>query len=129
MRRYRLYRRKQQVLSIQIQQVERRLLSHQQAIAVQTATLIDKTQQQLSTPVNLLLASGVGFMIGELTKNQTNYRGAGSPLKTALHLVTSAQHLYAALPLIWLLKSFRQPYPSSPLASPQFQATAYDQSQ
>jgi len=130
MTRYRLYRRKQQALAAQIQQVERQLLNHQQAIAVQTAALIDETQQQLSTPANLLLAGGIGFILGEITKNQTNCRGtmSRSPLKTALNLVTSAQHLYAALPLIWLLKSFRQPCSPSTLAVPQYQTTDYGQS-
>jgi hypothetical protein len=66
----------------------------------------------------LLLAGGIGFIIGELTKRQTtNNRDTTNkqltaettPLRTALNLFTSVHTLYTALPIAWIIKSFHQP--------------------
>ena len=105
-------------LSAQIKDAECQVLKRQQEVGVRTSTLIQKIHQQMTAPATLLLAGGIGFIIGELTKRQTpNSRGSAdkprttktSPLTTALNLITSARTLYMALPIAWMMKSFNQP--------------------
>lgn len=105
-------------LTAQIRDAERQVLIRQRMVDVRTATLIRKIHQQMTAPATLLLAGGIGFIIGELTKRQTpNNRGTAdkpraaetTPLRTALKLMTSFHTLYTALPLAWIIKSFHQP--------------------
>ncbi|MGR8981498.1 MAG: hypothetical protein ACU84H_15610 [Gammaproteobacteria bacterium] len=66
----------------------------------------------MTAPATLLLAGGIGFILGEITKRQPpRFRGAAgtTPISSALNLVTSVHTLFRALPLVWLMKSFRQP--------------------
>ncbi|MGZ8223300.1 MAG: hypothetical protein ACXWT0_16795, partial [Methylobacter sp.] len=58
-------------LTAQIRDAERQVLNRQRGIGVRTATLVRKTHQQMTAPESLLLAGGIGFIIGELTKRQT----------------------------------------------------------
>lgn len=125
-------------LTTQIKDVEQQVLDRQRKVGIRTAMLIRKTYQQMTDPVTLLLASGIGFIIGELTKRcPQKLRGAASkphaaettPLKTALSLITSARTLYTALPLAWMMKSYyHQPGRASAQASkPQLRpAAAYE---
>ena len=80
-------------------------------------TLVRNIYQQVTAPATLLLAGGIGFILGELTRRQTTQsRGAAdklrttetTPLRTALNLMTSIHALYTALPLAWLMKTFYQ---------------------
>jgi len=68
-------------------------------------------------PGTLLLASGIGFIFGELTKRQSPRPGDSadkskaaetSPFITALSLITTARALYMALPIGWIMKSSKQ---------------------
>ncbi len=108
---------KPKTLAVQIRDTERQLLSRQQEIDIRTATLIRKIHRQLATPTTLLLAGGIGFIIGELTKRHpTTFRSSAlrphtagtSPLRIALNLITSARTLYTALPIAWMMKSYYQ---------------------
>lgn len=109
---------KSKSLNAQIRDAERRVLNRQQAIDVRTATLIQTIHQQTIAPATLLLAVGIGFILGELTKPPKKFRSittnkppttTTTPLKTALNLMSSARTLYATiLPLVWMLKSFPQ---------------------
>jgi len=114
---YLLKRNKSKSLRTQIRNVERELLNRQQMTGVRTATLVRKIQQQMTAPATLLLAGGIGFILGELTQCQTaKSRGAAdklrttetTPLRTGLNLITSIHALYTALPLAWMMKSFHQ---------------------
>jgi 2-phosphoglycerate kinase len=114
---YLLKRNKSKSLRTQIRNVERELLNRQQRTGVRTATLVRKIQQQMTAPATLLLAGGIGFILGELTQRQTaKSRGAAdklrttetTPLRTGLNLITSIHTLYTALPLAWMMKSFHQ---------------------
>lgn len=105
-------------LSAQIKDAEQQVLNRKRRVDISTATLVRKIQQQMTAPSTFLLAGGVGFLLGEITKREpTKIRGATdkphavetSPLKTALSLVTSIQTLYTALPLAWIIKTFQQP--------------------
>jgi len=105
-------------LATQIRDAERQVLQRQLRVGVRTDGLVRKIHRQMTAPATLLLAGGVGFIIGELTKRQTpNSSGTAdksraaktSPLRTALSFMTSIHTLYTALPLAWLIKSFHQP--------------------
>ncbi|MDD2722832.1 MAG: hypothetical protein PHH59_02250 [Methylovulum sp.] len=69
--------------------------------------------QILTTPPNLLLACGIGFIIGELTKQfpATDENGNNgpanktTPFKITLNLFSSIQTLYTALPLVLMMTS------------------------
>ncbi len=109
---------KSKSLNAQIRDAERRVLNHQQAIDIRAATLIQTIHQQMIAPATLLLAVGIGFILGELTKPSQKFLGTitdkpptakTTPLRTALNLMSSARTLYATiLPLVWILKSFTQ---------------------
>jgi hypothetical protein len=130
---YLLKRNKSKSLTAQIRDAEREVWNRQRRVGVCTATLIQKIQQQMTAPANLLLAGGIGFILGELTQRQTaKSRGAAdkpraaetTPLMTALNLMTSVHTLYTALPLAWMMKSFYQPGKSGRAYERQFQPVA-----
>jgi hypothetical protein len=111
-------RNKSRSLTTQIREAEQQIVISQRGVGIRTATLIRKIHQQMTAPSTLLLAGGMGFLLGELTKRQTSSnRGAAgkqrttetSPLKTALNLMISLHTLYTALPIAWLIKSFQKP--------------------
>lgn len=58
-------------LTDQIKDAELQVLERQRMVIVRVDTLIHKTQQQLTAPASLLLAGGIGFVLGELTKNKS----------------------------------------------------------
>lgn len=101
-------------LADQIKHTERMRLIRQQKVSIQADKLAQDIYQEITAPGSLLLACGIGFIMGEFTKRQApKLRGAtGSttakttPLKSAMSLMTSAHTLYSALPLTLLIKSF-----------------------
>ena len=104
-------------LTVQIRDAEQEVLKRQQRICVRTATLVRKIHQQMTAPATLLLAGGIGFIIGEITKRQIpNSSGSAdkpraaetTPLRTVLNLMTSIHTLYTALPLAWMMRSFHK---------------------
>ncbi|MFZ2450185.1 MAG: hypothetical protein WAW36_06685 [Methylovulum miyakonense] len=118
-------RNKSRSLPAQIKDAERQILVRQGQVGLRANRLSQTILQQMTTPASLLLASGIGFIIGELTRQTSRCRAAAdkskdtktTPLKTALNLLSSIQTLYAALPLAWMVKSYyRQgaPGPQSP---------------
>ena len=108
---------KSRSLTAQIREAEQQIVIRQQGVGVRTATLIKKIHYEMTAPSTLLLAGGIGFIIGELTKRQTtsspdatNKRSTVqiSPVKTALNLITLVHSLYIALPVSWKSKLFYQ---------------------
>jgi hypothetical protein len=104
-------------LSAQIKHAEQQVLNRKRKISVGTTTLVRKMQQQMIAPTTFLLAAGVGFLIGEITKREPSKTRdttdkpntvETSPLRTALNLVTSIQTLYTALPIAWMINTFNQ---------------------
>lgn len=104
-------------LTAQIKYAEQQVLLHQRGIVVRTAGLNRKINQQLTAPASLILASGIGFILGEITRCQRpKLQASGnnsvvaetSPLNTALKLLISAHSLYTALPLAWIIQSFHK---------------------
>lgn len=121
-------------LTTQIEDAEQLVLDRQRKVGIRTAMLTRKSYRQITDPVTLLLAGGIGFIIGELTKRRPQklrggagkpYTAETTPLKTALNLITSAQTLYTALPLAWMMKSYYQPGPSAQAPKPQLSPAAY----
>jgi hypothetical protein len=119
---------KSRSLTAQIRAAEQQIVIRQQGVGVRTATLIKKIHQEITAPSTLLLAGGIGFIIGELTRRQTtNIRDSAnqqnttetSPLRTALNLITSVHTLYMALPIAWKVKFFGKPGTSSRQVSQQ----------
>jgi len=97
-------------MNAQIKNTEQHILNHQRAIDSRTEALAEKIQQQRVKPANLLLAASVGFIVGELTQcrcSKTSHPHATetSPLENALSLIGSVKTLYAALPLVLMIKS------------------------
>jgi hypothetical protein len=117
MRTWPLNRSQANSLATQIRDAERQAQDRQRIIKVRTDVLVRTIHQQMTAPTTLLLASGAGFLMGELTKRQpAKVDSSGhkigvsgiSPLKVALNLVTSIQTLYTALPIVWIMKTFVQ---------------------
>ena len=130
---YLLKRTKSKSLKAQIGAAERKLLNRQRRTGVRTATLVRKIQQQMTAPATLLLAGGIGFILGELTQCQTakprgaleEPRASGTiPLRITLNLMTLAHTLYMTLPLAWMMKFFHQPDVPGQVSERQFQQVA-----
>jgi hypothetical protein len=101
-------------LEDQIKDTERKRLIHEWKVNAQADKLVQDIHQQITAPGTLLLACGIGFIIGELSKRQapkskSPETAKKTPLKAAMSFITSAHTLYSALPLTWLIKSFYQP--------------------
>lgn len=120
-------------LTAQIRDAERQVLNRQRRVGVRTAMLVRKAHQQMTAPATLLLAGGIGFIIGELTKRQTlNDRSTAdkpctaqtTPLRTALNLMTTIHTLYTALPLALIIKSYHKPGATGQTSKRQFQPAA-----
>ncbi|MDD5461334.1 MAG: hypothetical protein PHG00_06840 [Methylococcales bacterium] len=106
---------KNKSLTAQIKDAERELLNHQQKFDVQSTMLIRTIHRQI-TPATPLLAAGIGFIIGELTRRHRPRAVPGKPRgtttdfwKTALNLMTSLNTLNTALPLDLIMKRIYQP--------------------
>ena len=112
---YQLKRNRRKSLTAQIAVVEKQVSSHQQAVSVRTSVLARKIRQQLTAPGSLLLAGGIGFIFGELTKScgpgDKSKASEASPVTTALNLVISLRTLYMALPVAWIMRTFKQRKP------------------
>jgi hypothetical protein len=97
-------------LNAQIKATERLILNRQQVVDRRTTMLTRTLYQQMTTPETLLLAAGIGFIVGELSKCRRStsdkpHTPQTTSLRTLLNLITSARALYAALPIAWLMKS------------------------
>jgi hypothetical protein len=112
-----------QSLTAQIRAAEQQVLHRQRAVGVCAAALARKLHQQMTAPATLLLAGGIGFIVGELTRHPSSASpgtadkrrpAETTPWRTALNLLASAHTLYTALPLAWLMKSSRPPGASRP---------------
>ena len=104
-------------LATQIKDAEQQVLNRKRKISVGTAKLARKMRQQMVAPTTFLFATGVGFLLGEITKREpskaqgttdTPRTVEASPLRIALNLMTSIQTLYTALPLAWMIKTFNE---------------------
>ncbi len=107
-------------LNAQIRNAERQVLKRRQSLGNRTTSLLENIHKQMTAPATLLLASGIGFIAGELSKcppprpaplpeptENTNV-SASMHLRHVLSFLLSAHTLYNALPIAWMTKSFQQ---------------------
>jgi hypothetical protein len=99
-------------LNRKIKDTEQQIGKRQRTINVRSKALAGELQQaMILTPAHLLLASGIGFILGELTRCRSveatddTQTGEISPLKVAFNLLSTAKTLYAALPLLLVISS------------------------
>ena len=120
-------------LATQIREAERQVSNRQRNVSASGATLARQIHQQMTTPTSLMLAGGIGFILGELTKRQTGKaqgtadktRSTAPPLTTAINFITSAYTLYTAvLPLAWMVKPPSQPCSQEPMPAQPYQPVA-----
>lgn len=98
-------------LAEQIKAVEHRIMSRQQGVHVRTDILVKDLHRQMTLPSTLLLAGGIGFIVGELTKRppKKERRFAArtdadvTPLKKAVNFMSLLRSFYQALPLVWIM--------------------------
>ena len=115
---YPINRRNSQSLKTQIKNAEQQIYKRRRSVSIRSSTLIRHIQLSITRPGALLLMSGIGFIIAELSKNPSP-KPAGSsqarphttPLMKAMNLVGLMRSLFSALSLVWLLKSY---YPLAP---------------
>jgi hypothetical protein len=108
-------------LAAQIKATERQIMDRQQGVDVRTNRLIKDLHQQMTKPATLLLAVGVGFIVGELTQpppkkerctTQSETAPAtppvtdSHPLKSAINFMSLAHTLYQLLPLTLIMNTF-----------------------
>jgi len=126
----RLFRSRAKSLAAQIRDAERRLSHHRGLVGIRAATLVQTIHEQMIAPASMLLAGGIGFILGEITLRPTpgpadsdgEVRAPeSSPLMTAMNLASSVRALYTALPLAWMIKSYREA--NSPERPPEDPAT------
>lgn len=99
-------------LSAQIREAEMQVLERQRTVIDCAGMLMQKTQQRMIAPSNLLLAGGIGFIIGELMKLRSSHSPshahakdsagtAGTPITgivlDALNMVNTISSLYTAV--------------------------------
>jgi hypothetical protein len=107
-------------LNAQIRYAERQLSTRRQMVGNRTKSLLGNIYKQMTAPATLVLASGIGFIAGELSHcppprpaplpgpAEHTQAATSTHLRTALSLLLSAHTLYNALPIAWLMKRFQQ---------------------
>jgi hypothetical protein len=121
-------------LTARIKAAERQLASRRLGLDARAAGLVRTIHQRMTSPTSLLLAGGIGFLTGELTRRRSSEPvgtadasgiAPKTPLKSAISLIAAAHTLYTALPVAWLMKSVhhaassgRPPEAQCPPASP-----------
>jgi hypothetical protein len=115
-------RRKQSAgsLNAQIRYAERQLATRRQLVGNRAKSLLGNIYKQMTAPATLVLASGIGFIAGELSNcppprpapspgpAENSQAATGMHLRSALSVLLSAHTLYNALPIAWLMKRFQQ---------------------
>ncbi|MBL8496842.1 hypothetical protein ABF87_06480 [Nitrosomonas sp. JL21] len=84
-------------LSAQIRETEAQVLECRENVKSCAGVLLQKTQQQMIAPSSLLLAGGMGFIIGELMKLKTSQRHGQGKDSAAQGNVPITQMLMDAL--------------------------------
>ncbi|TCV77426.1 hypothetical protein EDE11_12951 [Methylomonas methanica] len=107
-------------LNAQIRNAERQVLKRRQTLGNRTTSLLENIHKHMTAPATLVLASGIGFIAGELSKcpppspallpNPTENTNVSASiyLRNVLSFLLSAHTLYNALPVAWLTTRFQQ---------------------
>lgn len=116
---------KSESLNAQIMDAERQVSNRRQTVEIRTARLINDIHDQMTAPASLVLAGGIGFIVGELSKcrapklicntaDNPQVEADTTPLRAALSLAMTAHALYKALPISWLVNRFQQSTAAKP---------------
>lgn len=65
-----LQKQSQGSLAEQIEATEQRLLHRQQMLGIRRTLLTEGFRQQMTSPMALLIAGGIGFVVGDLTRRK-----------------------------------------------------------
>ncbi|MGJ0485221.1 MAG: hypothetical protein ACR65R_11950 [Methylomicrobium sp.] len=107
-------------IASQIEEAEHRIMLRQYRAHIHADRLLKDLQKEMTSATTLVLASEVGFILGELTKrpvkserktasqggNHTSHADEVSPLKEALDLGSLLAAIYQAVPLAWIVDTF-----------------------
>jgi hypothetical protein len=107
-------------LAAQIRETERQIMNRQQGVHIRTDRLVKDLHQQMTKPATLLLAVGVGFIVGEFTERPLPKKQCTTPsdnaaatpvteshpLKNAINFMSLANTLYQLLPLALIMNTF-----------------------
>lgn len=107
-------------LAAQIEETERQLMIRQRRAHIHADTLFRDLQKEMTSPTTLVVASEVGFILGELTRrpseserktanresDHASRADKASPLKEALDLGSLLAAIYQAVPLAWIVDTF-----------------------
>lgn len=104
-------------LKAQIRDTERRVLQREALVRLGKIKLIGNLHRQITSTASLMLAGGIGFMTGELSKCPKHQLSASAvnahstektPLRNAITLILMARTFYTSFPVTWLIKRFKQ---------------------
>jgi hypothetical protein len=104
-------------LKAQIRDTERRVLQREALVRLGKIKLIGNLHRQITSTASLMLAGGIGFMTGELSKCPKRRSSASAvnapstektPLRNAITLILMARTFYTSFPVTWLIKRFKQ---------------------
>jgi hypothetical protein len=101
-------RHKPASLIVQITQAELRVLHHRQLVGVCASKLGQDLREQLTSPAMLLLAGGLGFVAGHMTRHQ-----ASTPSNAEHPRAAHTQLLAKALKLIAFARTLSRIFPSA----------------
>lgn len=97
-------------LEDEIKDTERDRLIREWKVNAHADKLVQDIHQEITAPGSMLLACGIGFILGELSKRRqapkSDRTDKKSFLKAAMSFITSTHTMYSALPLSWLIKFF-----------------------
>ncbi|WKJ92287.1 hypothetical protein QZJ86_09145 [Methylomonas montana] len=103
-------------LHAQIRDAERQVLNRQQLVKIRSNELIGNMHRQMTAPASLILAGGMGFIAGELSKcpkRESAEPAVATGASNAIQLMLMAHTLYTTLPVAWLIKRVTQSISSS----------------
>lgn len=121
-------------LAAQIKDAEYQILNRQRQIETRADTLVQNARRDMTAPSTMVLAGCIGFILGELTRCQTNTSPdtgedrqpkQTTPLSSVLGIMSSVHTLYTALPIAWMIKSWYQPTASDRAAEDKVAAKAH----
>ncbi len=104
-------------LQAQIRDAERHVLQRETLVRLGKLKLLKNLRRQITSTPNLVLAGGIGFISGELSKCPKRQLSSSAvnapttektPFRNAITLILMARTFYTSFPVTWLIKRFKQ---------------------
>ena len=112
-------------LAEQIAETERRLLNRQQLIGLRRSLLNQHVRQKITSPAALLVAGGVGFIIGDLTRGERKKGPLGEELPRTSPLMEVVDNVVGWVRPIFLAEMGKVMQSFSSVASSQLSEQLY----